>query len=127
MVKLKSIQPLLLLPATLMLMVNCTGTTEPLPDTEATVTEKVQGVLTTTPTPTLKPTYATNAQTTPTITHATPVPPTIAVVTETTAPESGLAALCSLDQQAAIITCRANVVPEGSQSQLIWESSISSL
>ena len=56
--------------------------------------------------------------------HATPVLPTIAV---TTATKSGLAVLCSLDQEAAIITCRANGVPESSQSQLKWESNISSL
>ena len=44
--------------------------------------------------------------------------------TKDTAP-GGLAAVCSLDQEAAKITCHANGVPEGSESQLKWDSAIS--
>ena len=76
---------------------------------------------------------------TPTATsNPTPLPTTISgngigsaarvsppVATATTSAPVGLAALCSLDQEAARITCHSSAVSQGAQSQLTWESNIS--
>ena len=119
------IQPLLLVAAALVLLVNCGGDTEPLLDTEATVPAEIQEVPTVVPTaiPTSNP--ATNVLPTPTIAHATPAAPTAATVTSTTATTSGLTATCSFDKEAPKITCHASGAPEGSESKLKWESNIS--
>ena len=48
------------------------------------------------------------------------------VATANTSAPVGLAALCSLDQEAARITCHSSGVSQATQSQLTWESNISS-
>ena len=71
----------------------------------------------------------------PPISTSTLVQPTPTETAPTTAPVDlsatvasipiELSALCSLNQEAARITCHANGLPENSESQLKWESNIS--
>ena len=53
------------------------------------------------------------------------LPATAPTATPLASPSAGLAALCSLDQEAARITCHSSGVSQGAQSQLTWESNIS--
>ena len=98
----------------------------------ATPTPVVKAAPIATPAPTLTPTPTKIPPTTPTPTPI-PVPTTISAsgngsaAPVTTSTPVGLAALCSLDQDAEKITCRASGAPEGTQSQLKWESNISGL
>jgi hypothetical protein len=86
-------------------------------DIEATAEAKVTALTTTVGIPTPGPTQTITAPTS-TVVMATP--------TVTSSPEV-LKAVCSLDKEAARITCRGSGVPEDSQSQLKWESNISNL